>query len=420
MKKQLVACEIGPNYTIHDGFVALKTLLQIPFLSIFGLPNDIKSTSDYFQKHQLIKFVDSGRVGLVLLLKSLNLPDDSEVLIQGFSCVVVPNSVIQAGLKTVVCDINEDNYNISLDYLESKKTKKTRVLIIQYTFGIIPNLEHILKFCESNNIILIEDCAHILNEKVIIFGKERCVGTLGYGSLYSFGRDKVVSSTIGGAFALNSGSESQIKYLESCYNELQNTPPSKIYQALLYCILSVFLIRPFYFYGFGKLTLVLGRRIHLIGEIYTLSEKKGTAVSVQGYRFPDILLPLLHHQLGKLKQTKIHRLKIMKIYSSILKNKIDLNSPLIRYPLNVSEDSYLKIKSALRKQSVLVGTWYNSIFIPSEADLKLFGYKDGDAKVCEKLVKNRVLNLPTNINTSPKKALEIAKTIESVLAVEPI
>ena len=41
----------------------------------------------------------------------------------------------------------------------------------------------------------------------------------------------------------------------------------------------------------------------------------------------------------------------------------------------------------------------------------LFHYNKNDSLVTEKLIKNRVLNLPTNPNTSMEAAIKIAETI---------
>jgi perosamine synthetase len=415
VKKKLIACEIGPNYQLDDGFLALKLIISLPLFYLLKNNNQTnKKLNLYFDQYSNLKFVDSGRTGLTLLLKSLDLECDSEVLIQGFSCVVVPNSVLQAGLVPVLCDIDEYTYNIDLSFAKSKITDKTRVLIFQYTFGIIPDMDKVLEFCKNNNIILIEDCAHIFRRKITIKGEIREIGTLGYGSVLSFGRDKVISSTVGGAIILNSLVPKHISRVQDEYIKLSNMRVWFVYQSLLYCILSVFIIRPFYHYGFGKIALFLARKIHLIGDIYSLEEKKGTSQVNNSSKYSDVLAILLENQLKKLDNFQIHRRKIADIYThelELLNNTINY----LRFPISVPNEYYTLIKKKLRQEYILIGTWYNSLFIPAEAELDKFNYHKGDLPICEKIANNRILNLPTNVNVSEADAKKITKIIKSFL-----
>ena len=62
--------------------------------------------------------VNSGRSALYLLLKSANIGDGDEVLIQAYTCNAVPNPVIWAGAKPVYTDIDPDTLNIYQTYLQ--------------------------------------------------------------------------------------------------------------------------------------------------------------------------------------------------------------------------------------------------------------------------------------------------------------
>jgi perosamine synthetase len=412
VKNKLIACEVGPNYQIDDALIALMVIFLIPFF-LFSKPKKINLPG---VKNDNYYMVDSGRTGLTLLLKSLGLDEGSEVLIQAFSCVVVPNSVRQSGLVPVLCDIDNSTYNLNLKSAEKKLSSKTRVFIIQYPFGIVPNMENVIDFCKTRNLILIEDCAHVFNQKVTVFGEQKYIGSLGYGAIFSFGRDKVISSTVGGAVVLNDGDESQKNRLEASCDNLPNMSIITVYQALLYCILTTFLIRPFYFSGFGKVVLFLARKVHIIGEIYTLDEKKGTQKSYNQSKYSPILTPLLSNQISKLNKFQSHRNSIARIYNDVLNLKSNHN--FLRYPVQVDEAEFFKIKKDMRSIGVLAGTWYNSLFIPSDVNLESLNYTFGSLPVCEHLIQNKVLNLPTNINTTEEKAKEIAQVVKRFLASE--
>ena len=76
-----------------------------------------------------------GRVALFAFLKSLDLKEDDEVIIPAFTCVVVPNAIIYAGLKPVYVDIKSTTFNMDVFLIESVINKRTKVIICQNTFG---------------------------------------------------------------------------------------------------------------------------------------------------------------------------------------------------------------------------------------------------------------------------------------------
>ena len=466
MFKKLIACEVGPNYQIKDGLIALISLLNVFnwgqksnglfvksfFEEYFEL--DIKFKNDkisqeLFEKNEKMKnstenitninktkiptknsliFTDSGRTTLFLLLKSLKetlkLDSEDEVLIQGFSCIVLPNSIWQAGLVPKLLDVEipellnsklkskeyqktqkleKLGYNFDLEDLKKKVSPKSKVLILQYTFGIVPeNLQEILDFCYKNKILVIEDIAHSLGCSF----KNKKIGMLGSASFFSFGRDKIISTTIGGGGFINPKNsilnQDQIqKWQENLdleYKELLEMKPFRVFQSLNYAILTSFLIRPFYHLQFGKAVLMMARKLKLIGEVYTNQEKKGTNIIETASLYPHNFYGLLKNQLLKMEKYNKHRKLIAKIYSQKLGLKYSEDSIYMRFPVTFTEKQKCKEnKSKLRKKGWIVGTWYTSIFMPEIDYQKKFNYKKGSLPNIEFLTDSRVLNLPTNI-----------------------
>ncbi|KXK11813.1 MAG: L-glutamine:2-deoxy-scyllo-inosose aminotransferase [Microgenomates bacterium OLB23] len=119
--------------------------------------------------------------------------EGDEVLLQGFTCVAVPNAVVWNGLKPVFVDV-DDHYNL-VDDLESYIGPNTKAIIVQHTFGIAANMKAIALAAKKHNLFIIEDCAHALGGMYA----SQPLGSFGDVSIVSFGRDKVVSSVFGGA-----------------------------------------------------------------------------------------------------------------------------------------------------------------------------------------------------------------------------
>lgn len=90
--------------------------------------------------------------------------------------------LVQAGLKPVFLDANPKTLNVDADYLISKVTKKTKVIMLVNVLGASDNLFKIAKFAKEKNIILIEDNCEALGAKY----KNKYLGTFGDFGTFSF------------------------------------------------------------------------------------------------------------------------------------------------------------------------------------------------------------------------------------------
>jgi len=106
----------------------------------------------------------SGRTALYYLLKNLNLKQGDEVLVQAFICEAVVMPIVGLNLKPVFVDIEKQSFSANPIDLEKKLSEKSKVFILQHTFGITPRQrEKILSIIRLNNLVLIEDIAHGIN-----------------------------------------------------------------------------------------------------------------------------------------------------------------------------------------------------------------------------------------------------------------
>ena len=190
---------LSPNTAREDYLVALKTVCQ-PWMWKKGITiTKVESWfKDYFHTETAVSF-NAGRSALLAILNSLELEKGSEVFMQAFTCVAVPNAVIWTGAHPVFVDI-DSSLNFDVTDALKKVTSKTKAVIVQHTFGVPADMDKIIHFCNKHNLVLIEDCAHSLGAT----HKGKLVGTLGDASFFSFGRDKVVSSVFGGMAIINS------------------------------------------------------------------------------------------------------------------------------------------------------------------------------------------------------------------------
>ncbi|EKE06799.1 MAG: hypothetical protein ACD_18C00278G0002, partial [uncultured bacterium] len=232
---------------------------------------------NYFQTKYAITF-DSGRTALQKTLEALNLKHDDEVLVQAYTCMVVSNAINWSHAKAVYIDINQD-FNMNPEDLQKKITKKSKVLIIQHTFGKPADLEQLLKIAKQNNLVIIEDCAHAFG--VMYKGKK--LGTFGHIAMFSFGSDKVLSSSRGGAIITNH--EKLAEKLMDINKKLPKTKLLKIKQNLLNFPIFYF-GKKMYDIKIGKILLALSKKLNLSAKIMYQQEKEGRRVDFYPSRFP--------------------------------------------------------------------------------------------------------------------------------------
>jgi perosamine synthetase len=343
-----------------------------------------------------------GREALILALKGLNLPKDSCIAINGFTCYAVYKAVHEAGFMPTCLDLEDKNsdLNFSAETLRKalEQNKNIRVVVVQNTFGSPCDIEKIASICTEKNIIIIEDLAHCVGTKYSN-GKE--AGTVGDLVALSFSQDKIIDSVSGGALITRN---KQISKLASQDQVLEPKRPKNQLKDRFYPPLT-YKIRFFYNFGLGKL-------LHYIFKSLNLLSKPMTGGLYEIYSLPNWYCNLALFEFRKLNEQLSHRKEIARIYAKNLNKKI-LNSNIVR---NISNSSNLRF----------------SIFTENRGDLIKFLKKDGVfvsdiwydsvAPECPNAVEfsKRILNLPTHINITKKSALKISEKVNEWLKIKII
>jgi len=92
---------------------------------------------NFFPKHYMQLFF-SGRSALYNALISLKLKKGEGVAVTGFTCEAVILPIMQNGLNPVYVDIEKNTFSMDIEDLKIKLNSKTRVIILQHSFGLIP------------------------------------------------------------------------------------------------------------------------------------------------------------------------------------------------------------------------------------------------------------------------------------------
>lgn len=156
----------------HEKFSALlKSYLEVPCVSLFT----------------------NGHLALECILAALDL--QGEAITTPYTFASTTHAIVRNGLEPVFCDINEEDYTIDVNKIESLITEKTSAIIPVHVYGNICNLEEIDRIAKKYNLKVIYDAAHAFGVKVNGIG----IGNFGDASMFSFHATKVFNTIEGGA-----------------------------------------------------------------------------------------------------------------------------------------------------------------------------------------------------------------------------
>ena len=338
-------------------------------------------------------FFMRGRVALYSILKALSIGEGDEVILQAFTCLAVPSPIMLLGAKPVYVDVDPAGYNMDLASLKSRITNRTKVIIVQHTFGFPADIVGIKKLAEQYNIPIVEDCCHSIGSTYD--GRE--VGTFGVASFYSTEWAKPINTGIGGVLVLNEG-----KYrssVDAMYGGMQPAPLKDILQLKAQYLAHSKLLVPCLYWGIRSIYRALSRKGLIVGTFSKeeLEQKK-----------PDYYEHLMSSWQKKILARKINdidkdiqaRRLLRYRYESFLKNigieplgDITNSDPvMIRYPILVKDKESILEKA--REKRIELGNWFESPVHPKEeSEWGSIGYKKGACPIAEKLALTCV-NLP--------------------------
>ena len=158
----------------------------------------------YFAKKMGSKYAvmtNSGSSANLLAISCLTNPLAKNTLTNGDE-VIIPAvcwstslwPLIQNNLKPVFADVELDTFNLDLDKIEEKITKKTKAVMLVHVLGISTNMDRLKRIIKKHNLILIEDACESLGAS---YNKKK-LGTIGKFGTYSFYYSHQITSGEGG------------------------------------------------------------------------------------------------------------------------------------------------------------------------------------------------------------------------------
>ena len=143
--------------------------------------------------------VSSGTAALEIAIKALGIKKGDEVIIPNFTIISNALAVIKQKAKPVLIDCDLENWNMKINDIEKKITKRTKAIIATHIYNFPLDINKIVKICKKNKIFLIEDAAEVIGQKY----KSKMCGSFGDVSTFSFYANKQITTGEGGMILTN-------------------------------------------------------------------------------------------------------------------------------------------------------------------------------------------------------------------------
>ncbi len=340
-----------------------------------------------------------GRVALHAILEAAGIGEGHQVLLPGYTCVVVPNAVLYRGAEPVYVDIDPATHNLDVDALEAGCGRtwspgRARAVIVQHTYGLPADADRLAEFARRHDLLVVEDACHALGSH----WRGRPVGALGDAAFFSSQWSKPVTTGLGGWAEIN---DPELAAAVRAVAARYPTPGALAGLRLQAQYLTYRLLyRPRLFWALQGLYRALGRAGLVIGS--------STGAEL------DCRMPTdYRRRMGPLQQRTLRRLlsdaertvATRRRHAALVERELDRHGlprahvpdgadPVwLRYPLRVANKDALL--AAARAARVELGDWFLSPVHPNLTGWEQAAYRAGSCPEAER-ASRQVVNLPTH------------------------
>lgn len=156
--------------------------------------------------------VASGLDALILAIDAFGFPKNSEIIVPSNTYIATILAIVRNGFKPVLVEPNINTYNIDVNKIEEKITRKTKAILVVHLYGKACEMDKIVDIADKYNLQIIEDCAQAHGAKF----KEQSVGSFGTGC-FSFYPTKNLGA-LGDAGAITCNDEGFKNKIQSLRN----------------------------------------------------------------------------------------------------------------------------------------------------------------------------------------------------------
>ncbi len=342
----------------------------------------------------------SGRMAFYCLMKVLGIGSQDEVVLTGFTCSVMPNAVLRIGARPVYADVNGETFGSDGKSIRKVLTGKTRMIVVQHSFGIPCETDEIVELAKEKGIYLVEDCALTFDSA---YNSIR-VGNHADAAIFSTDHTKPLNTLIGGILYTNNISLfERIEQYSRDMPELSKDHQQRLFERFLFerrfCLPQCYRRR--------KILEFVNSRFNNGKHPVFLEQDYGTPREHRSYpypaKLPSFLALLGIYELGRWEAEKLCRRRMLEKYIDVLEMmnlKKLIPSPYLNkrndiIPLRfVFVSEYVeKIINLMHRYIETDYIWFRSPVVCRSVPIEKLGYIPGSCENSEKLSK-QIINWP--------------------------
>lgn len=180
--------------------------------------------------NRLVIGTHRGRTAIALACRLLGIGAGHEVLVPAYNCGTELDALLHSGAQIVGYPVSR-NCEIDLLDLISRKTRKTRAVYLIHYFGWQQPMDKIRAWCDTEGLLLIEDCALALFSP----GQSGGIGRMGDAAIFSL--PKTLGFRHGGLLSLPAARAVEMPFLKRSgfailLKEIRYAAQSKVFRAM--------------------------------------------------------------------------------------------------------------------------------------------------------------------------------------------
>jgi len=354
-----------------------------------------------------------GRMAFYAILKAMGIGHGDEVILPGFTCVVVPAAIVHSGAAPVYADIQPETFNVDPDAVERAVTPRTRAIVAQHTFGRPAPMRELKSIASRHRLALIEDCAHLMGHQT----DQGAIGSIGDAAFFSLELTKPLNIGQGGV-AVTSDPDLR-RRLQSEWESAFVPGRADSVRWAGQLALSWALYHP-NAYWIGRLPLAGLYRTGLFASSSSPDERQGARPRNYPARLGRVQARVGLGQLPRLHADNATRVRHSVRYREALRRAgwpvpqlADV--PYLRFPLLVEDRA--RATALFRKSQVELGHWFNAPLHPEGSPAARFGYQPGSCPRAE-WASRHIVNLPTHPGLTPSDEAAIDHSFDEMLRQE--
>lgn len=312
----------------------------------------------------------SGREALSACIEAIGLEAGDEVILPGYTCIVVPNAFNYRDISIEYVDIELDTFGINVESLEQTISDQTDAVLLQHLYGLVSrDYEAVIELAEEHGAAVIEDCAHSTGAEY----RGTKVGNRGDVAFYSTEKSKIFTTIQGGMATTN---RADIAENLNAYYRNAPRPDTDLIQAQLDNIpLKYYRHKSPYrrILGIAATVQYRGRGI----TSTTQQEMNGNKPENYGRKMPGSIAAIGTNQLQKVDYYNQQRQKHADRWKSwATENEYDIPTVLknstpvfLRYPILVPPEQKSDLSWAKSEWGFKPGVWFTGKHHPIDISI---------------------------------------------------